>query len=112
MAWRRPGYGITAGWMPSGWMRKGGCVSTGGLLVLLESAVLPKAELLHMGATASLLGHRPAPLTPVEVAAYLLGRIAWDAAYGTQGSAYDASDQYDVMKLGHDAIHGWFDNAA
>lgn len=91
MAWRRPGYGITAGWMPSGWMRKGGCVSTGGLLVLLESAVLPKAELLHMGATASLLGHHPASLTPVEVAAALLGRVAWDACDGACGCVWRGS---------------------
>lgn len=82
-------------------LRGTGMVETAGYHELLRRAGLPRAELLHMGASAHSLSV-PAQWTPREEATCVLGRIAWDARYGEQGMVFQGheDEETEVLRLG------------
>lgn len=89
--------------MPLWTAKTTGFVETAGYHELLRRAGLPRAELLHMGASAHSLSV-PAQWTPRAEAACVLGRAAWDARYGEQGQVFQASDTTEAMSLGLQVI--------
>lgn len=84
-------------------------VSTSGLHELLRAAGLPREELLHMGATHALLSSSAPAWTARELAAALLGRIVWDAIWGSDGFAYNGRISAPLCRIyGAGVIEEWF----
>lgn len=97
--------------LPPEWRYSAGtsAVDRAGFHALVRAAGLPIAELRRMGFKDSELAEGLADV-PVERAARLLGRIAWDAIWGAAGDCWhDASGQQMVaLSLGLKAVRAWF----
>ena len=80
------------------WQRRPGLIDRAGFHALLRAAQLPIAELRHMGASDEML----AKGTWVEEsgAIMLLGRIAWDASWGIEGSVWTDSPLHRAHAAG------------
>lgn len=90
------------------WRRWPGAVDTSGLHALLRASGLPREELLHMGCPPHLLRSGAPSITPIDEAAAILGRIAWDALYGTHGDVWCRADEHAGQRLGVLVIREWF----
>lgn len=87
---------------PPSFSRLGDMVSRSGVHELIRAAGLPRAELLHMGATVELLANSSWPLAVADVAP-LLGRIAADS-----GAHYGHDTPGTCSEIGAAIIEEWF----
>lgn len=81
-----------------------------GFHALVRAAGLPRAELIHMGATPELLSSSSRPVT-IEHAAPLLGRIELDREYDSTGGHYAdiQHEQAYALQLGLSVIARHFE---
>lgn len=87
---------------PSFCRYEGAWITRSGVHALLRAAGLPRAELLHMGATRELLANSGAPLDAAK-AAPLLGRIVADSA-----AHYGHETPGTCAEIGAAVIEEWF----
>lgn len=91
---------------PASWASTPAWLSRSGVHTLLRAAGLPRAELLHMGATDEMLRPASEPLRFADVVP-LLGRIVWDV-YMHNGEETEPISDRLACELGAAVIEEWF----